>query len=317
MGILSGLGDWLGSAPSPDLVTRQAIDRAVEAVDPLLKTVSGYERKLAPAVRQALSYCEELAAGIPGPIDVSPRAFSADPLVHSLFAAPGDIVDMLGKSRELRGFLADPAQGEEDELFALLGMRQREKAVMGQALQGDMVQTDVPQRLLYFADHTLGELGSRHEITRQRLQAAAFDSLAQGFASCVAELRQERHEARTAWNMEHAGAVAGRAERRQVLEERQRQAIASLAPESLLQAFVEWLAAPQERLYLKPTVVTVDRMGVISRHPQTGGNFSTLSFPELVGRDRRHWIVLVARISRQDALDALLRQQQANRYLII
>jgi hypothetical protein len=102
-----------------------------------------------------------------------------------------------------------------------------------------------------------------------------------------------------------------------VLEERQRQAVASLAPEHLLQAFMEWLEAPRERLYLKPTMVTVDRMGVISREPQSGGNFNTLNFPELVGRDRRQWIVLVARISREDARDALQRQEQANRYLLI
>ena len=317
MGILSGLGRWLGPRPPPAPAIRQAIERAVEIVDPILKTVSGYERKLAPAVSHALGYCEQLAADIPGPIEINARAFSADPLVHALFAAPRDIGDMLGKSRELREFLADPGQCQADEFFALLGMRQREKTMMGIALQGGVLQNDVPQRLLYFADHTLGELGSEYAITRQRLQAAAFDGLAQGFAHCVAELRQERHEARTAWSMEHASPAAGRAERRQVLEERQRQAVASLAPDRLLQALVDWLAAPHERLYLNPTVVSVDRMGVIAPHPEAGGNYSTLTFPELVGRDRRQWIVLVARISRQDAQDALLRQEQANRYLLI
>jgi len=237
----------------------------VEAVDPLLKTVSGYERKLAPTVSHALGYCETLAADVPGPIEISPRAFSADSLVHALFAAPGDIGDMLCKSRELREFLADPAQCEGDEFFALLGMRRREKAVMGVALHGDGVQNDVPQRLLYFADHTLGEIGGDCEMTRRRLQAAAFDGLVQGFAASVADLRQERTDARTAWNMEQA--TTGRDERRQALEERQRQATAALAPERLLDAFAEWLAAPEGRLYLKPTEVMVDRMGVIADHP--------------------------------------------------
>jgi hypothetical protein len=316
MGILSGLGRWLGPAPSPDPAMRQTIERAVETVDPLLRSVSGYERKLAPVVGRALDYCGELATAIPGPIEINSRAFGSDPLVHAIFAGPDGIAEMLGKSRELREFLADPGECQADEFFALLGMRQREKTVMGMALHGDVVQSDVPQRLLYFADHTLGELGGDHAVTRQRLRAAAFDGLVRGFAHCVAELRQERQDARTAWSMERAsGAVPG--ERRQVLEERQRQAVASLAPEHLLQAFMEWLEAPRERLYLKPTMVTVDRMGVISREPQSGGNFNTLNFPELVGRDRRQWIVLVARISREDARDALQRQEQANRYLLI
>jgi hypothetical protein len=258
-------------------------------------------------------HCAAVAASIPGPVEVGARAFAADPLVHALFATPGDISDMLGKSREVREFFADPVNAGRDEFFGLLGMRQRYKAVAGVALNGDVVQHGVPQRLLYFADHTLGELGSGHELTRRRLQDAAFDGLARGFAHCVEELRQEHHEARTAWQMERASV----GERRQELEERQRLAIASLAPEKLLDAFAEWLAASEQRLYLKPTEVTVDRMGVISPTAATGDGCSTLNFPELVARDRRQWIVLVARISREDAREALERQQQANRYLLI
>mgnify|MGYP001339415159 FL=1 len=313
MGFLSGLGNLLGSRPPPEKALREAIERAVDAVDPRLKVVSDYESRLGPAVAHALRHCAAVAASIPGPVEVGARAFAADPLVHALFATPGDISDMLGKSREVREFFADPVNAGRDEFFGLLGMRQRYKAVAGVALNGDVVQHGVPQRLLYFADHTLGELGSGHEVTRRRLQEAAFAGLARGFASCVDELRQEHHEARTAWQMERASV----GERRQELEERQRQAIASLAPEKLLDAFAEWLAASEQRLYLKPTEVTVDRMGVISPSAATGDGYSTLNFPELVARDRRQWIVLVARISREDAREALERQQQANRYLLI
>jgi hypothetical protein len=41
-----------------------------------------------------------------------PSAFAADPVVHALFAPPDDIADMLGKSRELREFLAEPANAQ-------------------------------------------------------------------------------------------------------------------------------------------------------------------------------------------------------------
>jgi hypothetical protein len=313
MGILSGISHWFGSRPPPDEALRQAIDRAVETVDPRLKAVSDYQHRLTPAVQYALRHCAAVAAAIPGPVEIGPRAFASDPLVHALFATQGDIADMLGKSREVREFFADPANVARDEFFGLLGMRQRYKAVAGVVLNGEVVQHGVPQRLLYFADHTLGELGAANEDTRLRLQAAAFDGLARGFAHCVDELRQEHHEARTAWQMERASV----GERRQVLEERQRKAIASLAPEKLLDAFVEWLAASEQRLYLKPTEVTVDRMGVISPTSVTGDGYSTLNYPELVARDRRQWIVVVGRISRQDAQEALERQQQANRYLLI
>lgn len=317
MGILSGIGRWLGSRTPLDAVLCRAIERAVEIVDPQLKGVSGYQRKLALAARCALDHCAALAGQIPGPIDVNLRSFATDPLVHAIFAAPDDIGDMLGKSRELREFVADPGQCGAEGLFALLGMRQREKAVTGIAMNGEALQRDVPQRLLYFADHTLGEFGGSHEACRQHLAASAFDGLAKGFAARVTELRQQRDDARTAWSIERACRDEGRGEHRQMLEDRQRQAIASLAPERLLDAFAEWLAQSQMQLCLRPKVVRVDRMGVIAGEHGTEEDFTALSFPELVSRDRRQWVVLIARISREDALEALRRRQEANRYLMI
>ena len=316
MGILSSLGLWPGSRAPLDDALRHVIDHAIETVDPMLKTVVGHERVLAPAVSHALGYCEALAAAIPCPVEVSSRAFSADPLVHALFATPGDIGDMLGKSRELRAFLADPAQRDNDEFFGLLGMRRGEKAVMGAVLNGDRVQNEVLQHQLYFADHTLGGIAFDCETTRERFQSTAFDGLVLGFADSVAELRRQRQEASTAWRMEQA-AGGDNAGRLRELEERQRQATAALVPKQLLAAFAEWLAAPEGRLYLKPTEVTVDRMGVMASPATADDKFRTLNLPELVCRDRRHWIVVVARISREEALEAVRRQQEGNRYLMI
>lgn len=315
MGIFAGLSRWLGSRPPPDAVLQAAIDRAVDAV-PSLRAVSRYGSQLAPAVAHALEYCGALAEEIPGPIDVSKRAFGADPLVRAMFAAPVNIDNMLGGSRSLRDFVDDPASKHGDELFALLGMRQREKAVLGMTLHGSVVQGDVPQRLLYFSDHTLGELASRSDTTRQRVRNAAFDSLTLGFAARVAELRRERDDAQVALSASRGGIVNDRGGREH-LAQRLDAATANLAPERLLRDFSEWLATPEARLYLKPTTVSVDRNGVIANNSAADGDFSTLSFPELVGRDRRHWIVMVARISWQDAREALVRQQQANRYLLV
>ncbi len=317
MGLFSALERVLRSSPAPDRVLGAAIARAVEPVDPLLKTVSAYERRLAPAVAAALAHCEQVAAAIPGPHDIHAQAFATDPVAHALFGAAADIGEMLGRSRELRDFLAEPADGDSDEFFALLGMRRREKAVSGMALKGGVLQQDVPQRLLYFADHTLGEIGDDDADARQRIALAAFDSLARGFAACVADLRQQQLDARTALQVERAR--NGRTERRLELETRQREAIASLAPERLLDAYADWLAAPQLRVYLKPDEVRIDRMGVILPDGDGDGDAegTLLNLPELVGRDRRQWTVLLARIRREDALEAVRRRDEANRYILI
>ena len=314
MCLLGMIGNWLAPRAAPDASLGVALARAVETVDPLLTAVSGWERRLAPTVGRALAYCEALAEAVPGPVDVDAAAFAADPMVHALFATADDIGEMLGRSRELREVLADPAHVAADEFHALLGMRRREKAVSGIALDGGLLRREMPQRLLYFADHTLGEIAADPESTRHRLRLAVFDSLARGFAAWVAELRQQRLDAGTALQIERAR--NGRVERRLELEERQREAIASLAPERLLDAYAEWLAAAESRVYLKPGEVTVDRMGVI-KEAATDERDATLRLPELVGRDRRQWTVLLVRVRREDAVEAVRRRDEANRYLLI
>lgn len=329
--MFSNLMGWLEKSPPPGNAERAAIAQAVTIVDPMLKMVSGFERRLAPAVRHALAYCDGLVAAVPGPVDLNSHAFASDPLVHALFATAGDIAVTFGKSKAVKEFLGDPASAGSADFYALLGMRRFEKKVMGMALHGEMVCADMPQTMLYFADHTLHALTPDVNETRTHLRQAAFDSLITGFAAHMADLRRERQSLHDEWDMQRAMAArdkqggansadSAHAQRRQVLEEQMRQASSALSPERVLEALAEWLAAPEIHLYLNSNTVSVDRMGVMVGPDSPDSNdtqVSTLSFPELIGRDRRHWIVLLTRISREEAVSALQQQLEASRYLII
>ncbi|HEX8961474.1 MAG TPA: hypothetical protein VF801_00615 [Rhodocyclaceae bacterium] len=326
MGLISTMTDWL----SPNALgetERVAIEKIVDRVDPKLRVVSGYQRKLAKAVREAMQYCDSLVAAIPGPIEVDVKAFGNDPLVHAVFAAPEDIPRMLGTSREMKKFIAAPETRAADEIYALIGMRRKEKTVLAPALQGDVVREGVPQRLLYFADHTLRELSLQADQTREGLRHSACDSLAASFAVHLDSLRREKVDVHTAWEQERAFArsVAAQAasegeaheHRRLEIEEHLREMASSLEPARVLDALAEWLANPEPRLRLVSTSVYVDRLGVLTQPVPGNPDVQMLSFPELVGRDRRHWLVLLARIPREDAERAQKEYGQADRYLVI
>lgn len=325
MGIFTNLSSWLSPAAALDEETHKVIEQAVQSVDPRLVTVGGFEHKLAPAVRHALAYCDGLVAAIPGPIDINVQSFGSDPLVHAFFAAPGDIGRMLGASREVRHFIAGADDLKADEFFAMIGMRRKEKTVPGLEVHGEIVQEGAPQRLLYFADHTLHQLSPSLDETRYRLRNASFESLAKSFATHLEDLRGKRQDLRTAWDQERALARSGgppdvagmHAQRRLELEQSLRTAAESLEPAHVLDAFAAWLAAPEARLHLEETSVAVDRLGVMADPAKDDAGVQTLNFPELIGRDRRRWIVLLARISRQDALRAQQESEDASRYLII
>lgn len=327
MGFLANLLGWGDKSPPLNDAERQAVAHAVAVVEPLLKMVSGHERRLTAAVRHALAYCDGLVAAVPGPIEVNSRAFAADPLVHALFATCGDIAATLGKSRAVKQFLAEPAAALADEFYALLGMRRFEKNVMGMAVHGDIVCADTPQKLLYFSDHTLRELSPDIEETRRGLKHAAFDSLATSFAAQLTEMRRARQDLHNEWGMQRAlssrpgqaasSSSAEHSQRSAELQEQLRQTAEALSPERILDALAAWLAAPELHLHLDPTTVRVDRMGVMVTDAAGDDQVSTLNFPELIGRDRRHWIVLIARIPCEEALRGLAQQQADSRYLII
>jgi hypothetical protein len=177
MGFITRL---LGIDTADDLDTPEdpnvslAIERAVDRIDPRLRMVSGYQRKLRPAVARALRFAREVAAKIPGPVEVSPSAWRADPLLRLLFATPEDISRVLSRSQELQSFFAGPAGAGASHAYVMLGVPRTERTVLGMELQGEMVRADVAQRTVDFSNHVAvtpasDEPGVREEVRRRVL----------------------------------------------------------------------------------------------------------------------------------------------------
>lgn len=330
MSLLSGLGAWLRPAAHADGPVADALTRVAGVVGPVVAGESAFSRRLAEPVRHALDYCDSLVEAVPGVIDIDRHAFADDPLVHALFAAPADIDTMLGRSLHLRDYLDARPLADEEHLYSLLAMRRHEKPVLGVALEGDTLRSDVPQTLLYFADHTLVELGPALDDTRAQLRLSAFDSLIAAFDQHLRAVRGERDRLRDDRAMEsaHLAVLRGKSghdeyavRTRQVdeLDRQLRDVGASLQPAALIDTLAGFLARPEALLRLEPVEVSVDRSGVIRDGAAAArGEADTIGFPELVARDRRRHVVVLARIRREDAVRAVqaIRDQQA-RYVVI
>lgn len=330
MGLLAAISDFLNPPPAPSRETQAALDRIGELVDPFLATTSGFDHHLAGPVLHALGYCEGLVAALPGPIAIDRRSFAHDPLVHALFATASDIEHMLGRSQAVRDYLSEPESYANDHFYALFAARRQEKKQLGVARQGDVVRNEVPQTVLFFSSQTLVEPHPDLESTLVALRRSAFDSLLKSFHTHIDALRQERDAMRNDCSTErtHLTVMRGRTPgpefeirtRRLVeLEARLHQVVDALAPDQLSHALADFLLMPQVSLSLSPVSVTVDRLGIIADSAdgdQSG--LDTLHFPELSGRDQRRHLVMLARIDReeaQQAVDAVLDQQR--RFLVI
>ena len=329
MSLFSTVADFLKPAPPISPAVGEALDRIGELINPLLKSAGGFESKLSGPLEYALGYCDGLISGLPGPIEVNRKAFSNDPLVHALFATASDIDQMLGRSQAVRDYLADPACWESEHFYALFAARRQQKKQMGMSVQGDVVQTDVPHLVLYFSDQTLIQPSCSLENTLQLLRTTALDSLLTAFHDHVEALRAEREGLRADLSIERAhlttlrGKTAGQefqVHTRHLgeLDSRLRVSAESLMPDQLVDALAEFLHAPESSLALSPVKITVDRLGVVSDNDNQDTGVHTLDFPELSARDKRHYLVMLARISRDEALEAVeaVRDQQ-HRFMLI
>lgn len=329
IGLTSSLAGLFRRSPPLDPATRAALGRVTEMAGPLVASVSGFERRLVEPIQIALKHCDELVTALPGMIDINRRAFALDPLIHAFFATPLDIEEMLGRSQVLRDFLADSRSFGIEYLHALFATRRREKHVMGMALQGEMLRQDVPQTLLYFSSHTLTAVAEDQKATRALLGAAAFDSLLKSFFSRSEAARLERQELQGERDMVRAqlrGApVRGDAaiattyqQRLSELDQRLGAVSDSLQPEQLVSGLATFLSEPNQALRLEPVQVRVDRNGVMADGLEgSAGQEGSLTFPELVGRDRRRYVVMLARIPRDEAERAITRILDEQRRFIL
>jgi hypothetical protein len=179
-------------------------------------------------------------------------------------------------------------------VYALMGMRRREQKLFGMEMQGDTLKRDVPQEVVYFADHTLADPAPSEAEARERMAWGFFDSLMAHVTRRVAA----RQEERTALEQEKDELLArmrGAPDAlREELEPRWRDLLArlqALHQELDLRQYGEdfdaVLLCPERHLYLEETAMVLDDMGI--RRGENGGD--RVEFCDLIGRDRRRWTV--------------------------
>jgi len=327
--LFSAIADLLKPAPLPDRATLEALDLTARMVEPALRFTPGFEKHLSEPLGRALGYCAGLVEAIPGPLEISRQAFANDPLVHALFATAGDIEQMLGRSQAVRDFLASPHCWESDYFYAMFAARRQLKKQLGMEQQGEVIRNDVPQQVLFFSGQTLIEPHCQIEHTRLGLRQKALESLLHTFHCHVEVLRHERAGLSAELSVEraHLAVLNGNGGGQEItvatrrlaeLDQKLRAQAEALMPEQLITSLAEYLDTPEAALHLTPVAITVDRLGIIRDEPDSFSNIHTLNFPELTARDRRLHLAMLARINRDEALEAVEKvRDQQHRFLLI
>jgi hypothetical protein len=188
---LFGFGETSGGYP--ESIVKMAIERAVDGTDPWLRAITGYRKKLRPAVLKAMDHVVSLVEGLPPPIPVSADAYRFNPELKSFFISTEEIRGVLEKDRNLKDFLRKRENGA-DTVTALMFMEKKESRVFGAEMDGDRVIRDTPRTMVSFESHRLFDPSPDEGKTRLQLKRRAFDYLIRVALQRISAAKSERKD---------------------------------------------------------------------------------------------------------------------------
>ncbi|HSA77803.1 MAG TPA: hypothetical protein VLG72_02985 [Nitrospirota bacterium] len=311
-----GFGDAIGGYPE-SLVNR-AIERAVDGTDPCLRTVSGYKRKLRPAVISAIDYVIALVDRLPPPVSVDLERRSEDPLLRAFFISHEELRKVFGKDSNLARFMRG-SPGVPDKVFALLAMEKIEKVIFGAELSGDIVMRDVPQMTVCFEAHRLIDPSDSEVETRRLLKRRAYDHLVSLALRQITTTKTERKDLerrhalfqsklnimlRGGWGFE--GDVCTDNIDISWLEEQIEQIETQLLEiggddrmfNVYLDILIQVLGGPGEHLWGTKETLFLDGMGI--KRNQAAPNVHELNFPEISNSEGRRLVMLLVTLSGEE-----------------
>ncbi len=131
----------------------QAVEMVVDVVDPKIRVVSRYNKRLQSAVDTTWQFLDTLMNYLPTALHISRKSFSIDPRVRVLFENVDSMIRLLNDSAHVTEFFDSHPEAETS--FVFLSMEKNERTILGVELDGDMLKRDVMQTAVTFTDHHL------------------------------------------------------------------------------------------------------------------------------------------------------------------
>lgn len=306
-------------------LVEEAIERLVAGIDPNMRLVAGYKKKLWQAVDQALIYIAWLVDTIPGPVDCNRKAFATDPFVNAVFATATDLQKTFSDSEAVKAFFADAMNVNLDDCYALMCMEKNEHAGFGMALEGDIVKKDVAQIAVNFSNHNIMSTAATASEVRESLKRCIFDAIISNtFESVMANhMRQagtdeyrkmldKRYKAKQAWGEEltslilsiRTDAITGKAISTDEESSKTEKSVKDKqleTPAERLAKVVEMLTHPKNMVRLDHISLNLTRLGLKVKEG-SGQEGNKIEFAELVINNIWRRIIVIVRYPRDEYL---------------
>ncbi len=277
-----------GDAPEtdryPESLVRAAIERAIDGTDPWLRGLSGYRRKLRPAVLHALDHVVSLVDGLEEPLELSRENYGSDPFLRLFFISTGQMETLLQDDRDL-AVMRGAAGDSSATVWALLTMACERRGAFGVDLLGETIVRDVAQVTVSMAGHRLLDPATDLAESRRLLKRRAFDhllSLALARIAAVEDVREDLLKRRTLLQAKHnmlensnwgfsapGNEMPPLDEVHRQLDEIETQLLEFGGDDRYIEKHLEIvtdvLTSAEHQLWAQPLTLIVDRMGIQRR----------------------------------------------------
>ena len=302
----------------PETLVNEAIERAVEGTDPWLRAVSGYRKKLRPAVVRSIDHVVQMVDELPPPMPVRLADYTDNLRLKGFFISANHLKKVVAGDRSLAEFLQGPGGGIAD-VVALMAMEKQEKTILGAELSGDIVIRDVPQVTVSFDAHRFIDPTGDERETRRLLKRRAFDHMLSLALKRLTAVKWERSDLerrrallqaklnlleREGWGFDQTDVE----ERLDVatVEARLGEIEAQLkdlgGDDRMLQTYLEIVAEvlgrPEEYFWGKRETIFVDRMGI--KRNEASSDAPELSFGELYNAEGRSLVVTLVSLQGEE-----------------
>jgi hypothetical protein len=283
----------------PDTLVNMAIERTVDSTDPWLRGLSGYRRKLRPAVVHAIDHVVAMVDNLGEVLELSSKSYDAEPELRLFFISTAQMNSLLKADPMLSAFRRE-AGHTAVPTWALLVMSCEQRQTFGVALQGATIVRDVSQITVSMSDHRLLDPTADLAETRRLLKRRAFDhllTLALAEITAAQHVREDLAQHRSllqakldflqrgGWGFESPDQDVPPPE---ADLQRQLEVIDSqfselggddLYLEKHLEILVDVLANAEHQLWAQPVPLIVDRMGI--KHSMAAEDAPELTLTEL------------------------------------
>ena len=193
----------------PEEMVESAIERAVDGTNPWLRGLTGYRRKLRPAVLHAIDHIVALANGMQTPLELSRESYGREPQLQLFFISSEQMEQVLRADPALVAFRATAGNANRPA-WAQLVMKCEQHRAFGADLLGETIVRDVPQVTVSMSGHRLLDPTADLAETRNHLMKRSYEhllKLALARIAAVEDVREDLVQQRTLLQAKHDALV--------------------------------------------------------------------------------------------------------------